>query len=298
MLVSPYSIFSITLYHLLLSSLLSISFFMISLICCLAFVSTPLLKRISSGHIYDKQLWYGGLTGRHSLRDVRCLSPVRACVSCVEIYDKRALKYATAVMRWITYVTLTCYAILYYPILSYTIPIYYAMLYYAMLCHAMLYHAMLCCSSLWCYLLNKFFSSTSLFSVWCTRTSIIEWIRPALSPLARYPFLFTYLVYSLSPFFFLSLNHSCIPNVQQTHVPSSGCEVLHASRKIEIGKCHALATYLYFDHHFFLGCTNGQGCEWALNWSRKLKKRRDEELRTRRVLLLASLWIVEQSPSV
>ena len=143
MLVSPYSIFSITLYHLLLSSLLSISFFMISLICCLAFVSTPLLKRISSGHIYDKQLWYGGLTGRHSLRDVRCLSPVRACVSCVEIYDKRALKYATAVMRWITYVTLTCYAILYYPILSYTIPIYYAILCYAVPCYAVSCYAML-----------------------------------------------------------------------------------------------------------------------------------------------------------
>lgn len=31
------------------------------------------------------------------------------------------------------------------------------------------------------------------------------------------------------------LNHSCIPNVQQTHIPETGEEVLYASRTIEIG---------------------------------------------------------------
>ena len=129
-------------------------------------------------------------------------------------------------MRWIIYVSLTC--------------------------HATLYHAMLCCSSLWRCLLNKFYCSTSLFSVWCAFISIIDWIRPAplsllvpgilsssLTLSSLFPISFSFLLSSLS------LNHSCIPNVQQTHVPSTGCEVLHASRKIEIGKCHPLATYLF-----------------------------------------------------
>ena len=35
----------------------------------------------------------------------------------------------------------------------------------------------------------------------------------------------------------IRLNHSCTPNAQQTHVPSSGQEVLYASRDIQIGVC-------------------------------------------------------------
>ena len=41
------------------------------------------------------------------------------------------------------------------------------------------------------------------------------------------------LCFSLSFYPTLSLNHSCVPNVQQTHVPATGEEVLYASRETE-----------------------------------------------------------------
>ena len=38
------------------------------------------------------------------------------------------------------------------------------------------------------------------------------------------------------------LNHSCTPNAQQTHIPSSGEEVLYAARDIQIGACVVCAS--------------------------------------------------------
>jgi hypothetical protein len=69
------------------------------------------------------------------------------------------------------------------------------------------------------------------------------------------------------------LNHSCIPNVQQTHIPESKLEVLYATRTIEIGDeindCYLdlrqsvedRRCYLEQHYRFTCGCS---GCVQAI----------------------------------
>ena len=75
----------------------------------------------------------------------------------------------------------------------------------------------------------------SLFA--CLYVSLYLSVSQFLSPSFSL-FLTLYLTHSVSLSFYptLSLNHSCVPNVQQTHVPATGEEVLYASRDIEIGE--------------------------------------------------------------
>ena len=109
--------------------------------------------------------------------------------------------------------------------------------------------------------------------VLCSMLSYASRITPCLEslPLFSPSLLLLSLLLSLPLFSSsLSLNHSCVPNAQQTHVPSSGSEVLYASRKIVIGK---YSNDLFLPFIRIVVCGNGVMSEKLVKRMRRMKGR-------------------------